>query len=311
MKVIKTNNLTKIFNKDKKPLIAIWGFFDGWHLGHQALLKQMKQLAKEHQYQTLVISFNAKPQSFLANKEEPILLSNVDKQQFLLEQEIDFYCQLEFNHEIANSSPETFINWLVNNHVQAVVVAKDVHFAAKGQGNLANLQASSLKVFTSHDIFDEKQKKVSSSYIKELLTKKDIVHANKLLNNDGYTVTGTVIDGIKEGRTLGFPTANLALTDNYVIPGIAVYISLTEVDGKWHQSMTFVSLRHGRYLVESYLLNFDQDIYGKIIKVKFLTYLRNSFAFSTKAALVKQIQKDLANTIAYFSNNNPNSVNAA
>lgn len=300
MKVIKANNLNVNFNQEKKPLIAIWGFFDGWHIGHQALLKQMQELAKQYNYQTLVISFDVKPQSFLSNKTEPILLSKADREHFLSSQNIDYYCELKFTHELASKSAEEFINWLLANNVVAVVSAEDIHFGAKGQGNLATLQHSALKVFLSADVYDDRQQKVSSSYIKDLLVAKDIKHASKLLNTDGYIVTGTVVDGIKEGRTLGFPTANLALSDNYVVPGIAIYVSKTQVDDKWHQSMTVVLLRDNKLLVETYLLNFNQDIYGKTIKVKFLDYLRDSASFTDKETLINQIKNDLVNTIAYF-----------
>lgn len=299
MKVTKINNLTTIFNHDKKPLIAIWGFFDGWHLGHQALLQQLKALAKEHNYQTLVVSFDVKPQSFLAEKDEAILLSNEDKQAFLVQQKIDFYCELQFS-TIAEQPAATFVKWLTANNVQAVVSAKDVHFGAKGQGNLATLQSSSLKVFLSEDVYDEHHNKISSSYIKDLIGNKDINHACKLLNASGYVVVGKVVDGIKEGRTLGFPTANLELTANYVVPGVGVYISETEVAGQWHQSMTVVILRYGKLLVESYLLNFNQDLYGKVIKVKFLNFLRDHTAFSSKENLIAQIKQDEQATIAYF-----------
>lgn len=305
MKVTKINNLTTIFNHDKKPLIAIWGFFDGWHLGHQALLKQLKAVAKEDNYQTLVVSFDVKPQSFLAKKDEPILLSSEDKQQFLAQQDIDFYCELQFS-SIAEQTAETFINWLRANNIVAVVSAHDIHFGAKGQGNLATLQNSSLKVFLSEDVYDEHHNKISSSYIKDLIMNKDITHACKLLNTDGYVVTGKVVDGIKEGRTLGFPTANLALTTNYVVPGVGVYISETEVAGHWHQSMTVVVLRYGKLLIESYLLNFNQDLYGQVIKVKFLAFLRDHTTFSSKESLIVQIKKDEQATIAYFKQKAPN-----
>lgn len=301
MKVVKINNLVNNFNVEKKPLIAIWGFFDGWHLGHQALLNQMKCLAKEYRYQTLVISFDVKPQSVLFNQEMPILMNNQDKQHFLIDQHIDFYCEIAFSHEFASFTAEAFIKFLVDNNVEAVVSAKDIRFGAKGQGNLALLQDSPLKVFISKDIFDKNNQKISSSYLKQLLLNKDIMHANYLLNGQ-YTLTGKVVDGIKEGRTLGFPTANLALTDNYLVPGVAVYITMTEVDGKWFHSLTIIIIRDGKPLVESYLLNFNQNIYGKIIKVKFLMYLRDNLIFSSKEKLIDQIEEDLADAVTYFKN---------
>ncbi|MGL5268766.1 MAG: riboflavin biosynthesis protein RibF [Spiroplasma sp.] len=308
MKVLKISDLTTIFNYEKKPLIAIWGFFDGWHLGHQSLVKQMQNLAKTYNYSTLVVSFNVKPQSILLNKTMPILLNNHDKQQFLIDQQIDYYCQLVFNHDIVNKSAQEFISWLLNNNVVAVVSTKDVHFGVQRQGNLTTLQKSPLKVFISQDVVTEKNQKVSSSYIKELLVNKKITQANKLLCTSltiangvaGYMISGKVVSGIKEGRTLGFPTANLELTDNYVLPGFAVYISLTEVDDKWYQSMTIILIRNAKPLVETYLLNFNQNIYGKIIRVKFLSYLRDNLVFSNKEDLVAQIKEDLANTVSYF-----------
>lgn len=308
MTVIKINNLKENFNQEKKPLIAIWGFFDGWHVGHQALLNQMQNLAKEHNYQTLVISFDVKPQSVLLKQDMPILLNNQGKQQFLINQKIDYYCELAFNQLVAASSAEEFINWLLANNVQAVVSAKDIHFGAKGKGNLATLENSTLKVFISEDLVDEKQQKISSSYIKKLLLNKEVSHANKLLANSvtsAYTISGTVVDGIKEGRALGFPTANLKLTDNYVIPAVGVYISLTEVDSVWYQSMTVIINRDGKSLVESYLLDFNQNIYGRVIKVKFLEYLRDNLIFTNREDLINQIKQDQVNTINYFKNHQP------
>lgn len=299
MKVIKVNNLTSKINQETKPLIAIWGFFDGWHLGHQTLLAKMIAVAKQDSYQTLVISFDVKPQSILLAEEFPIILNNQDKITFLTNKNIDYYCQLTFSKELAQNSAQKFIKWLLNNHVKAVVVNKDVRFGFKGQGNLKTLQDSQLQVFLSQDVYDQNQQKISSSYIKELLENKKIAYANSLLANK-YTLTGKVVDGIKEGRTLGFPTANLELTNNYVIPGIATYISRTEVDNKWYQSMTVVILRNNKPLIESYLLDFKQDIYGKTIKTQFLDYLRDNINFSSKAALIAQIKVDLKNTIAYF-----------
>ena len=299
MRVIKTNNLSRKVNQENKPLIAIWGFFDGWHLGHQALLTKMIKIAKDNHYQTLVISFDVKPQNILLQKEFPIILNNQDKIAFLTNKNINYYCQLTFSQELAQTSAENFIKWLLNNDVRAVVVNKDVHFGAKGQGDLKTLQDSQLRVFLSQDVYDQNQQKISSSYIKGLLEKKEIVHANSLLATK-YTLTGKVVDGIKEARTLGFPTANLELTNNYVIPGVATYISRTEVDNKWYQSMTVVIIRNNKPLVESYLLDFKQNIYGKTIKTQFLNYLRDNINFSSKEALIEQIKSDLKNTIAYF-----------
>lgn len=300
MKILKLKSLS-IKNQKliSKPIIACWGFFDGVHQGHQALFNQLLINAKINNYQTCIISFDMKPESVISDKDNEVLLNTEDKIKTITKYNFDYYWEIKFSKRIATLSSEQFISWLLANNVKAVVVSANIRFGYQGQGNIRTLQQSPLQVYLCDDIVVNNNK-ISSTYIKQLLQNKDISKANLYLQQEPYTICGKVVHGIKEGRTLNFPTANLSLTTNYALPGLATYITLTEVDNKWYQSMTVIMLRDNKPLVESYLLNFNQDVYGKVIRVRFLAFLRDNLKFSNLDYLKKQLNKDLADTIKYF-----------
>lgn len=304
MKILKLKSLN-IQNQKlmSKPIVACWGFFDGVHQGHQALFKQLLRIAKTNNYQTCIISFDMKPQSVINDKNNEVLLSIEDKIKTIAKYNFDYYWEIKFSKKIAALSAEQFISWLLANNVQAVVVSANIRFGYQGQGNITTLQQSSLQVYLC-DVVVVNNNKISSTYIKQLLYNENVSSANSCLQQEPYTISGKVVHGIKEGRTINFPTANSSLVTNYALPGLATYITLTEVDNKWYQSMTVIMLRNNKPLVESYLLNFNQDLYGKIIKVRFLTFFRDNLKFNNLADLKKQLAKDLANTINYFAKTN-------
>ncbi len=304
MKVLKLKNLS-IQNQKlmSKPIIACWGFFDGVHQGHQALFKQLLINAKIDNYQTCIISFDMKPQSVINDNDNKVLLSDEDKIKTIAKYKFNYYWEIKFSKRIATLSAAQFISWLLANNIKAVVVSPNIRFGYQGQGNIKILQQSPLQVYLCDDIVVNNTK-ISSTYIKQLLQNKEISKANFYLQQEPYTIGGKVVAGIKEGRAINFPTANLSLSTNYALPGLATYITLTEVDNKWYQSMTVIMLRHNQPLVESYLLNFNQNLYGKIIRVRFLTFLRDNLKFSNLDDLKKQLYKDLADTVNYFANIN-------
>lgn len=304
MKVLKFKSLN-IKNQKlmSKPIIACWGFFDGVHQGHQALFKQLLINAKINNYQTSIISFDMKPQSVISDNDNEVLLSAEDKIKMIAKYNFDYYWEIKFSKRTATLSAEQFISWLLANNVKAVVVSSNIRFGYQGQGNIKTLQQSPLQVYICNDIVVNNNK-ISSTYIKQLLQNKEVSKANFYLQQEPYTICGKVVHGIKEGRTINFPTANLSLFTNYSLPGLATYITLTEVDNKWYQSMTVIMLRNNKPLVESYLLNFNQDLYGKVIRVRFLTFLRNNLKFSNLDDLKNQLNKDLTDTVNYFANIN-------
>lgn len=305
MKIIKFQNLNPQTQQplSHKPLLACWGFFDGIHQGHQALINKTLSLAKAHNYESCFITFSEKPQNVINNTSNQLLLSKEDKIKTIANYNFNYYLEIQFTTILAKVMPQQFMAWLIALNVQAVVVSPDIKFGFKGQGTISTLQQSLLQVNVCHDIFNEKNIKIASNYIKQLLVAKDITSVNQCLRPYMYTITGKVVHGIKEGRTIGFPTANLELVVNYALPTLATYITMTVVDNKWYQSMTVIMMRNNKPLVETYLLNFNQDIYDKIIKVKFLTLLRDNLQFSNLDALKLQLKMDLKNTIQYFTKN--------
>lgn len=301
MKIIKVNNIEKIIYHNKKPIIAMWGFFDGWHKGHQTMLKQLKLQAKKLNYQTLVISFDIKPQAYLHHQKLPILFDKKTKQDFLRDSKIDNFWELTFNNQVSKISAEDFVTWLIKNNVKAVLINHKIRFGFQGKGDINTLKKSLLQIFVCENVFINNQL-ISSTFIKSLLSDKNISDANAYLDNFPYTISGTVVHGIKEGRTLGFPTANLMLRENYALPGYATYITLTNIDGKWYRSLTIIIERDHKPLVETYILDFKKDLYGKTIKVRFLKYLRDNINFSNKTLLVEQITDDENQAKKYFQN---------
>jgi len=296
------------FHQNQKPLshkgiIVCWGFFDGAHQGHQALLNQLTTMARENNYEAGIITFDVKPQSVINNVPNQVLLTNEDKYQLIKKTtQIAYYWEIQFNKTIAKTTAQQFIAWLLALNVKAVVVSRHVRFGFQGQGDLKTLQQSSLTVYLCEDVFSENHHKISATYIKALLQAKKINEANLCLQQKPYTVAGKVIHGNKEGSVIGFPTANLELIADYALPGLATYITSSKVDDHWYRSMSVIMMRHNKPLVETYLLDFKDDLYGKIIKVRFLTFLRDNLQFNNLVDLKKQLKTDLANTIAYFKN---------
>lgn len=302
MQNLKIKNLNSQNHLSNKPLIACWGYFDGIHQGHQALFNKLVTIAKTKNYETCVVSFNEKPQSIADENVNQVLLSNENKIKRINEFSINYYLEIEFTKQLARTSPQQFIAWLISCGVKSVIVNRNVRFGYQGQGNIEILQKSSLQVYLCDDVFTVNHDKISSTLIKQFLQNKDIINANLCLAPNKYYITGKVVHGIKEGRHIGFSTANLALDVNYALPGLATYITLTKVDNKWYESMTVIMMRNNVPLVETYLLNFNQYLYGKVITVKFLSWLRNNLQFTNLDDLKLQLHKDLANTIAYFNN---------
>ncbi len=259
-------------------------------------------IAKTNNYETCIISFNEKPQSVTNEIANQVLLSKEDKIKRINEFGVNYYLEIEFTKELSRTSPQQFIAWLVSCGVKSVIVNPNVRFGHQGQGSVETLKQSSLQVYLCDDVFVGNHDKVSSTLVKQLLQNKDIINANLCLAPNEYYITGKVVHGMKEGRSVGFPTANLMLNANYALPGLATYITLTHVDNKWYQSMTVIMIRNNVPLVETYLLNFNQDLYDKVITVKFLTWLRDNLQFTSLDDLKLQLHKDLENTIAYFKN---------
>lgn len=298
MKII-TNLNTKI----KDETVICLGSFDGLHLGHQALIKNALLEANNRNIKSAVFTFSNHPASIITNKDEPnLLVDNKQKTTMLRDFGLDYLLMVEFNENIMKIKPEDFVKKILvdNMNVRKVIVGFNYRFGHKGKGNTEVLNELGDKYGFEVEILSPVMKYnqvISSTLIRSLISKGEIKDANKLLGFS-YTIKGQVVDGKKRGKSMGFPTANLKLKNNYVIPRLGVYKTKTIVGSNEYLSVTSVGKNptfknDNKISIETYLINFDKNIYNENITVKFVNFIREEIKFENKDELIQQMKKDI------------------
>ena len=272
------------------PLCAAIGNFDGLHLGHQKLIAECKR----HNYKSAVLTFYPHPYVYLKKIPKYKLITPIEhKSDILAKMGIDYLLIIEFNEAVAKLSKEAFIDWLKKLNIRACVCGYDFSFGRQAEGTIKDLQKEfefyEVKKFIFEDV------RVSSTYIRELLTLGDITKVNRLLGRV-YSVRGRVKYGTQNGRLIGFPTANVEY-NNYFISANGVYFVTVQLDYKFYFGMcnignspTFNFTPTTR--LEVNIFGLDADIYGMQIEVFFYQKIRDELAYSSKDALVEQLTKD-------------------
>ncbi|MFV0395094.1 MAG: riboflavin biosynthesis protein RibF [Coprobacillaceae bacterium] len=306
MEILYVNSNQKI--KLENNCMAL-GYFDGLHLGHLSLLKEVKKIAKENNIKSSLMTFDKHPKELFADAKYPYLTTLDDKIKLLKELEFDYLIIVHFNEEFSKVLPEEFIQeYIVNLNVQHVVCGFDYHFGRFGKGNIDVLEQNA----TKYEVTVMSQKmyqdyKISSTYIKELLHQGNISLVNELLQRN-YCITGEVIHGYQRGKKeLGFATANVAY-ENYVTPEIGVYATKVIISDKVYYGMTSIGYNPTfgdlqKPSLEVHIFDFDEDIYGEIISVEFVMLLRGEIRFTSKEALIEQLHKDQIDIQEYFKEN--------
>jgi len=287
--------------------VVTLGNFDGVHLGHQQIFKRVKEEASRLHGEGMVITFEPHPLKVLAPEKFLPLLAPFRKKMMLIEKSgIETVLCIEFSSAFSEISPSEFIkNILVEKiKVRKIIIGYDYHFG-KGQKGDAQTLKDAARIFNFEVEVVEPLKVgqtiVSSSKIRGLIRRGEVEEASKLLGRD-YPIIGKVVEGAKRGQTLGFPTANLEISDE-LYPKTGVYA----VEVTWHQQhfngLANVGLnptfsrgqaRNGKpFALEVYILNFNQNIYGDEIQVDFKRRIRDEVRFDSPARLVDQIQKDI------------------
>ena len=304
MKIIK--GIENLGRSLRNPVVTL-GNFDGVHLGHQQIFKRVKEEASRLHGEGMVITFEPHPLKVLAPEKFLPLLAPFRKKMMLIEKSgIETVLCIEFSSAFSEISPSEFIkNILVEKiKVRKVIIGYDYHFG-KGQKGDAQTLKDAGRIFDFEVEVVEPLKVgqtiVSSSKIRGLIRRGEVEEASKLLGRD-YPIIGKVVEGAKRGQTLGFPTANLEISDE-LYPKTGVYA----VEVTWHQqhfdglanvgsNPTFSrgQARNGKpFSLEVYILNFNQNIYGDEIQVDFKRRIRDEVRFDSPARLVDQIQKDI------------------
>lgn len=285
---------------DKGSYIAL-GNFDGIHLGHQALLNSVKILARKNNCNSMVFSFKNHPLSIIAKDKAPKLLMDNSTKCYVLEgMGIDIVCLAKFDEEFMKIEPEVFISLLVKKYnVKGIVVGFNYKFGYKNRGNISLLKELS-KIYNFELTVIESQKSdenlISSTYIRNVIELGDVALACRLLGRP-FSIKGIVIDGRKIGRTIGFPTANLRLKENYVLPKTGVYYTNVVYDNTVYKGITSVGFNptvDGKELtIETYILDFNKNIYNDELNLAFIERIRNEEKFNNIDELIAQLQKDL------------------
>lgn len=289
---------------DFGPSAVTIGKFDGVHTGHRAVIDELKRVAAHEGLAAVAITFDRHPLSTLSPGSHPDTLVGVEQKLALLaESGLDATLLLAFDRALAGLSPEDFVQRILVDVLRAksVLVGRDFRFGARGAGTVATLErlgaASGFSVRLIEDVRPEDNRRVSSSWIRELLVAGDVAHAARLLGR-APSVRGVVVAGAKRGRELGFPTANLSPESEGLIPADGVYAGwLTDAGVRYPAAIsvgnnpTFDGVPQKQ--VEAYAIDEDLDLYGHVIEIAFAERIRGMVAFTGIDPLVAQMREDV------------------
>lgn len=290
----------KAFDEESRNNYIALGSFDGLHLGHLSLVRKVKSLAIENSGKSVVFTFKNHPRRFLnINNKLELIMTNEEKVKLLQNEGIDILAFKDFDEKIMKMMPEEFIQWLCKSYnVKGIVVGFNFKFGYKNLGNVELLKKFQeeynykLYVMEPYKIHDEI---ISSTSIRKELIEGNVRKAFNMLSRP-YMLSGKVVDGKKLGRTIGFPTANLEINKEKVIPKKGVYYTNVKINEKIFKGITSVGNNptvNGQELtVETYILDFSNDIYGKEINIYFIDRIRDEIKFNNLNELIEQLKKD-------------------
>ena len=292
-----------------RPTVLTLGVFDGLHLGHQLIMRTVVERASATGAVPTVITFDPHPRAVLHSESAPPLLQTFDQKieafgVLGIEQTI----VVRFTRKFAQVRAEDFLRDVVHERLQAteVYLGRGFAFGRDREGNIELLKKVSGQLgFSAAEVPEVQLRghRISSSRIRELL-KQGRVNLVRYMLGRPYGVEGRVVRGKERGRTLGFPTANLA-PQNRVIPRNGVYVTATLIDGIWRRSITNVGTRPTfetieEPSVETFVINWSGDLYGDVVRVRFLHRIRDEKKFDGIESLKKQIGYDLSRANKYF-----------
>lgn len=290
--------------------VATIGAFDGVHLGHQAILRQVTDKARELGVPSLVMVFEPQPHEYFSRERAPARLTRLrEKVTALFAAGVDRVLCLQFNSRLRSMTAHAFVEQVLVNGlgVKHLVIGDDFRFGCDRSGDYALLQsAGETHGFTVSDTatceFDGER--ISSTRIRQLLENDQFEQVEKLLGRP-FSVTGRVVHGLRLGRSLGAPTANVGL-GRYRSPVQGVYAVEVEVAGQHYPGAANVGVRPTlggghKPLLEVHIFDFSNTLYGECIRVIFRSKLRNEEKFESLEALAAQIQKDIVKGREFFN----------
>jgi len=291
----------------ERSVITI-GAYDGVHVGHQAVIEQVRRQANEIGAKSVVVTFDRHPASVVRPESAPRLLTTADqKMELLAATGIDALAVVPFDEQQAAETPESFVQRVLVDclNTKVIVVGEDFHFGQHREGNVELLrklglehdfEVEPIELLPREDDIDEP---VSSTAIRRALAGGDISRANTMLGRP-FEVRGAVVMGDQRGRLLGFPTANVEVPNGFCLPADGVYAGWYErPSGDVYACAINLGRRPTFYehadssLLEAHLLDFDGDLYGEDAKVRFAHFLRSERKFDGVESIITQLTQDV------------------
>lgn len=282
--------------KSSEPVILVLGFFDCLHIGHLKLIERARKIASETKSKVCLFTFENADTT-----DGGSVLSFSERAEKAERHGVEIVLKANFDERFRSTAPEEFLGELYSTlDIKGIVCGYDYTFGFKAEGKVDTLAEFCKEKKIPLEVVEKQEfngVRISTTLVKSLLKEGKIAEANEILG-EPYFMDGVVVEGRQVGRTLGFPTANTEADETKFKIKDGVYKTLVVVDGKEYEGITNYGARPTFGLtsvtVETYLKNFDGNLYGKKITVKFLAYIRDIVKFSDKNELVKQLERDKA-----------------
>ena len=291
-----------------KTIYAL-GFFDGVHVGHQALLKACRELADQHGCKAAAVTFSSHPDTLVLGKTPELINTIEDRVRLLKGAGMDDVIVLPFDRTLMTTHWSQFLKAFVDLNAAGFVCGSDFRFGAGGSGTAKKLEGFCRSRDLACAIVAQQELdgvRISSTHIRSLLEAGKMEEAGRFLGHP-HILSGEVVTGRKLGRTLGIPTANLAIPEGVMTLPFGVYVCKALAEGNEYIAVTNIGNRPTvgghRITVEPWLLDFDGDLYGKQITLSFYRFLRPEQKFPSLDALKEEIVKNAAEARKFFENN--------
>ncbi|MBE7412379.1 MAG: bifunctional riboflavin kinase/FAD synthetase [Leptospiraceae bacterium] len=294
-------DLNRISDEFSKGSIVTLGNFDGIHLAHEALLKNLVTISKSKNLLSVVVTYFPNPALVLRkNSNFKNIVTQEEKEYLIKNCGVDFLVIIPFTQELANTNAEIFLKNILIEKLNAkeMIIGFNHCFGKNREGDFDFLLKHSKKYNFQVDKFEPvyfDEEKISSSLVRNLILQGDIEKANKLLGR-GFDVQGKVKHGFHRGKQIGFPTANIEIPQEIILPPVGVYASQTEIKGDVYYSMTNIgtnpTFENNALSIETHILDYTGELHGKELKTIFVKRIRDEKKFSSIDSLVRQLHED-------------------
>lgn len=280
-------------------LCACIGYFDGMHLGHQKLIAETVRMAESYGCESALITFDPDPWVTIRGIRDVRHITTMrQRMNMAVSMGIGNIVVLKFTEEMSRLSPEEFIERILGQlNLRGIVCGFDFHYGYQGKGDCNSLKEEAPCEVMIIDAVEDEYGKISSTRISEMIVRGNMTEVNRMLGYQ-YQIEGVVVEGNHKGTSIGFPTANIHYSNEYLLPKTGVYACYAEVNGKRWRAM--VNIGHNptfnyseRCSLEAHLIGCHENLYGKLIRLDFVRYVRAEKKFKNAYNLGLQLEQDM------------------